>query len=160
MIILISFLSCIIDNTISYYLPLLPNVFQYLKPMFFVSGILIYMIVFSNNKKTLYIVLITGLIYDLLFGSIYFLYLILFSILYIFITVIKKIISTNTFIDLILFIVGLILFITLKFLILIWVNYYDYSLLLLLDEILSSLIINILYSIIVYYFLGIKFKKN
>lgn len=161
MIILISLIALILENSLNYYLVLLPsnniNIFLYLKPIFFVSTILIYMITSYKKKNALYYILGISIIYDLMFESIYFLHLTIFFILYLIILFFKSRFYNTKIGDIFIFILLLVMFIIFKYLILLWTTN-DYSIMFLVDEISKSLITNIIYGLIIYYILGIKKK--
>ena len=157
---IIMLLSYLLEVTLKYYLPLFSDVYQYLEPMFFVSFIIIYTILFYNKRESLYFVLGSSFIYDLFFGNILFLYTLIFSIIYFCIYFICSRIHRYLWMDIMIFTGYLILFIILKYLILLLIGYYDYSFIFLINKISSSLILNLLYSIIIYYLFGIKRKKD
>jgi len=157
-IVIFLFLSYLIEVSLKYYLPFLTKFYTYLEPMFFVSFLIIYIIFYYKQSKSLYFVLGSSFIYDFLFGNILFLYTFIFLILYYIISFICRKIHRYLFIDVIIFIGSLILFLFLKYLILLWVGY-NYSIIFLLDQILYSIIINLVYGIIIYLFLGIKLRK-
>lgn len=153
LLILILF-SLLFDFIIVYYLPFLGTIGLYFRPLLFISTCIIYLIV--NNKKS-YIkkyFLLFGLMYDLLFGKVYFLCLLIFYILYIIFSYLNNKLSNNVG----LFILCLLMFILIRSFILAIV-YSNYSIHLIVDEILYSLLLNVIYGIILCYFLGIKSKK-
>lgn len=158
-IFIILLISIILDNTISYYFIYLPQVFLYLKTLFFISFILIYMIFFYKKKNTLYFVLVISIIYDLLFESIYLLNGLIFSLVYLIIYFMKSKFYNSKTNDVLIFILSLIMYIVFKYLILILVNN-DYSIMLLINEIINSLVLNIIYGLVIYYFFGINSRKT
>jgi len=149
--------SYLLEVTLKYYFPS-NSIFNYLEPMFFVSILIIYIILYHKNKKTLTIIIISSLIYDLFFGNILFLYTLIFLILYYFIAFICKHLEKTFLINLLIFILSFILFLVLKYIILLWIGY-NYSILFLLDKIICCLILNTLFGLFIYYILGIKLKK-
>ena len=147
-------LSLIFDFIIIYYLPLLGLGGLYFKPLMFVSTCIIYLI---NNKKNKYIkkyFLFFALMYDLLFGKLYFLYLLTFYILYIIFLYLNSKLNNNIY----LFVLCLLAFILIRSFILTLV-YSDFSINLIVNEILYGLLLNVIYGIILCYFLGIKHNK-
>jgi len=152
-------LSYLLEVTLKYYLPFLTDFYMYLQPMFFVSFLIIYIIIYNKNKDSFYFVIGNCLIYDLFFGNVLFLYTLIFLILYHIIIFILKRISNYMFVDIIMFILGLVLFLILKYIILLWTGYH-FSIIFLLDQVVQSIIINIIYGLILYYFLGIKLRKT
>ena len=153
-------LSYLLEVTLKYYMPLFINHYQYLEPMFFVSFLIIYTILCNNKKNTLYFVLGSSFIYDLFFGNILFLYTLIFSVLYFCISFTCSRIRRYLWIDIILFIIYLIMFLVLKYLFLLWIGYFDYSFIFLLHKVYSCFTLNLIYGIIIYYLFGIKRKKN
>lgn len=121
---------------------------------------IIYLITSCDKKKCVYTVLGSSICYDLFFGTIPFLYFYIFFLLYLEISFIRKKINSYFITDILLFSINLISFLILKYLILIGVNYSTYSIFYLLNQILHHLSLNILYGMILYYFLGIKRKKT
>lgn len=158
--ILLLLITFLLDLILEYYLPFLPTFCIYFEPLLFVSSMIIYLITFYDKKKCIYIVLGSSICYDLFFGTIPFLYLFLFFILSLEISFIRNKINSYFFTDLFLFTISLISFFILKYLILIGVNYSTYSISFLINQIYHHLSLNILYGIILYYFLGIKKKKT
>ena len=75
------------------------------------------------------------------------------------IVLISKINKWLMIVDIIMFILGLVLFLILKYIILLWTGYH-FSIIFLLDQVVQSIIINIIYGLILYYFLGIKLRKT
>jgi len=150
--IVIIILSLLLDSLINYYFNI--------KTLLFISTLIIYLIRNLNKKKTIYLILGSSLIYDLLFSNIYFLYLTIFILIYLIITFIKNRLNKNIITDIFIFMINIILFNILKFTILSLICHNSYSLSFLIDIILESLIINIIYGLIIYYILGIKLRKH
>lgn len=159
LIIIIAFISYILEMILKYYLPNFTEFYTHINPMFFVSFLIIYIICFYKNKKSFYFLITSSLIYDFFFGSISFLYTLIFILIYYFIHYVSNKFHHYLLIDIIIFIVSLIMFIILKYLILSLIGY-NYSVSFLLNEILKIIIINTVYGAIIYYFLGIKLRKN
>lgn len=151
-------LSYLLEVTIKYYLPTLNNLYIYLEPMFFVSFLIIYIIIYHKQKKSLYFIIFSTIIYDFFFGNVLFLYSLIFLILYYFINFICSRFQNNLLTNIIIFIICLILFLLLKYITLLWIGY-NYSLIFLLTQIQKTLIINLIYGLIIYCFLGIKLRK-
>lgn len=157
--IIIILLSLIIDLYLNYYLPFLPNVFFYLKPLLFITTMIVFIMLEYQNQKKLKFLFGIVIVYDLLFSKIYFLHPFIFILLY-------KIISylnqrwNNSFLSFVaIFTLSLITFISIKYIILIGIGFINQSLSFLVNQITQFFILNVLYSIILYYFLGIK-KRN
>lgn len=157
---IIIILSLILDIIINYYLPFLPSFFSYLQPLLFISTIIFFIMIEYRNKKKLRFLFIMVVIYDLLFNKIYFLYPIIFILLYRIIAYLKKRLNNSFFSFIMIFILSLIIFISIKYMVLMILGITNKSLLFMYNQIIKILLLNIVYSIILYYFLGIKNKKT
>lgn len=154
--ILILLLSYLLEITLKYYLPLLIN-FS-LEPMFFISSLIIYILFYPKEKKIFYFMITSTLIYDLFFGNILFLYTLIFIIIYNMVLFIYKRFQNNLLTNMILFIMCLIVFFSLKYLILLLIGYVP-AFKPIIIKMINSLIMNLVYGLTLYYFLGIKSKK-
>lgn len=97
--------------------------------------------------------------YDIVFNHIYFLNSTIFLLLYLIISYLNKRWNKSFFSYLIIFILSLIIFLLTKYLILTGIGTLNKNLIFLITETSKSLFINVLYSIILFYFLGIKKRK-
>lgn len=154
--ILIVLLSMIIDFLWQYYLPYFPVFCSYLKPLLFITTCLIFMAFESSNHKKMKLLFGISVIYDLLFSKIYFLRTIIFLILYQIIRYWKKHWNFTFLSFLFIIIISLIGFLTLQYTLLLGIGMITYSLSFLVFQILHSCLLNVLYSIILYSFLGLK----
>lgn len=152
-------LSFIIDLYLNYYLPFLPNIFFYLKPLFFVTTIIVYTMLEYQNKKKIKLLFGMIVIYDILFSKIYMMYSIIFIILYQIISSLNQKWNHSFFSFIAIFILSLISFISMKYIILVGSGFINQPLSFLINQIIQLFLLNVLYSIILYYFLGIK-KRN
>lgn len=150
--IFIFIISLLFDFLLSYFIPLLNPVFIYL-PLLFTSTVIVFLIYNLNNKKTKYYFYIS-IIYDFFFSNIHFVYILIFFILYIEIIYIGKSIKNKT----LLFLIGILTFIFLKYLIILFL--YNYPISFFYTSILLNLTVNIIYGMVLSYFLGIKNKKH
>ncbi len=155
--ILLILFSYLLEVTLKYYFPK-TGIFNYIEPMFLVSFLIVYIMLNYKNKNSLYIVITSALIYDFFFGNILFLYTLIFLILYYFIKFISKQLEAYFMIKCLVFVLSFISFFILKYLILLWIGY-NYTITFLLNQIIQSAIINILFGLTIYYLLGIKYKK-
>ena len=155
--ILLILFSYLLEVILKYYFPK-TGIFNYLEPMFLVSFLIVYIMINYKKKNSLYLIITSTLIYDLFFGNIIFLYTLIFFILYHFIKFISKQLEPYFLIKCLIFILSFILFFILKYLILLWVGY-NYTITFLLNQIIHSIIINLLFGLIIYYLLGIKYRK-
>ena len=150
--IFIFIISLLFDFLLSYFITLLNPVFIYL-PLLFTSTVIVFLIYNLNNKKTKYYFYIS-VIYDFFFSNIHFVYILIFFILYIEIIYIGKSIKNK----ILLFLIGILTFIFLKYLIILFL--YNYPISFLYTSILHNLTVNIIYGMVLSYFLGIKNKKH
>lgn len=150
--IFIFIISLLFDFLLSYFIPLFNPVFVYL-PLLFVSTVIVFLIYNLNNKKTKYYFYIS-IIYDFFFSNIHFVYILIFFVVYIEIIYIGKSIKNKT----LLFLIGILTFIFLKYLIILFL--YNYSISFFYTSILLNLTVNIIYGMVLSYFLGIKNKKH
>lgn len=150
--IFIFIISLLFDFLLSYFIPLFNPVFVYL-PLLFVSTVIVFLIYNLNNKKTKYYFYIS-IIYDFFFSNIHFVYILIFFVVYIEIIYIGKSIKNKT----LLFLIGILTFIFLKYLIILF--FYNYPISFFYTSILLNLTVNIIYGMVLSYFLGIKNKKH
>ena len=150
--IFIFIISLLFDFLLSYFIPLFNPVFVYL-PLLFVSTVIVFLIYNLNNKKTKYYFYIS-VIYDFFFSNIHFVYILIFFVVYIEIIYIGKSIKNKT----LLFLIGILTFIFLKYLIILFL--YNYPISFFYTSILLNLTVNIIYGMVLSYFLGIKNKKH
>ncbi len=150
--IFIFIISLLFDFLLSYFIPLFNPVFVYL-PLLFVSTVIVFLIYNLNNKKTKYYFYIS-IIYDFFFSNIHFVYILIFFVVYIEIIYIGKSIKNKT----LLFLIGILTFIFLKYLIILFL--YNYPISFFYTSILLNLTLNIIYGMVLSYFLGIKNKKH
>ncbi len=150
--IFIFIISLLFDFLLSYFIPLFNPVFVYL-PLLFVSTVIVFLIYNLNNKKTKYYFYIS-IIYDFFFSNIHFVYILIFFVVYIEIIYIGKSIKNKT----LLFLIGILTFIFLKYLIILFL--YNYPISFFYTSILLNLTVNIIYGMVLSYFLGIKNKKH
>ena len=150
--IFIFIISLLFDFLLSYFIPLFNPVFVYL-PLLFVSTVIVFLIYNLNNKKTKYYFYIS-IIYDFFFSNIHFVYILIFFVVYIEIIYICKSIKNKT----LLFLIGILTFIFLKYLIILFL--YNYPISFFYTSILLNLTVNIIYGMVLSYFLGIKNKKH
>lgn len=146
--------SLIFDFLLMYFIPLLNHLFIYFSPLLFVSTSIVYLMHNLEKKGIKYRFLGLSILYDLAFGNIYFLYLLIFFILYIEVLCFSKVIRNYY----ILFIITIISFIFLKYLILLFS--FNYSISFLYTVILHNLTLNIVYGMVLCYLLGIKKKRS
>lgn len=151
--IILFIIALLLDFLLDYYLPLLGHYTVYLGSLLFISTAIIYLLCNIHKKNTKYYFLFIGIIYDILSSDIYFLHLLIFYIMYIELYYLNKRLKNKYF----LFIIGIISYILCKYLILILV-FKNYTVSFLINEIINNFILNVIYGVCLYYFLGIKKK--
>lgn len=154
--IILFIISLIIDFIINYYLPFLPSFLIYLKPLLFISTIISYIIFFNNKKNMIKKISIIIILYDLFFCNIKFMCILTFYILYFIITFLMRKIKLSFSTYIFLFLFSLILYLSIKYLILVLTGISNYSIFFLLNQISYSVIFNVFYSLFLYYFFGLK----
>lgn len=154
--VLVLTISIIIDLLFCYLIPLFPPIFLYLKPNFFITISIIYIILNINNLNKIKILFSIIFIESLLFEKNYFLNLLIFFILYLIISYLSNKTNKNKIILEIIFIISFILYFIIKWIILIIVSDYKFSISFIVNQILYNIPLSIIFSLIFYYFFGIK----
>lgn len=149
----------LIDYLTGYYLPFLPVVFSYFQPQLFLTTLLSFFILKNKNKKLIKYLFLSIFVYDLLFGKIYFLKLVFFFFLYQILLFFQKKIHFCLVTYLIFMIFSFLFYYVCQYIILLEIGTIGYSFIFFLQTISHFLIIHVIYSIILYYFLGIKGEK-
>ncbi len=149
--------SFILDGIISNFISL----DSYLKPLFtVVSLIIIYPFLHNKQNEYLKIAFITGILYDIIYTNTIFLNAIIFILLAF--TIIKiNVFITNNFINvgfISLFIV--IIYKIVNFFILVIIGYLNLNFNVLLNSIIKSLLLNILYTVVAYFITDKIARKN
>lgn len=147
MIIFIIILSLILENVVSNVVPL-GSVFT---PLFsIVSLVLIYP--FFNNNDLRYIKYcgITGLIYDVIFTNTLFLNMIVFIVIGLIIKLINFTLSNNFINVMIITLISIVMYLLITYLILVIIGYKGFNIDYLTVTILKTLLLNIIYSFIMY----------
>lgn len=147
--IFIVFISIILENICNLYL----SKFNYITPIFTLISLIFIFPYFKNSKKDFFIFsLIVGFIYDLVFTNFYILNVILFLIISIVIYYILKNHEYNILTIIVTTIVCIFIYNILLYLILNLFNYTNYNLIDLSYILRTFIIVNVLYTIIVYIF--------
>lgn len=148
--------SCLVDYLFSYFLPFLPPIFFYFKPCLFPSTLIIYMIFYHKQEQKKNLLITAVLLYDLFSYSANFLYPLVFYLIYFWITFLSSKVHLYFWNYLFLYLSSFILFLFLEdfflFPNLSSLSYFGGSL-------VSFLLPNTLFSIILYLFLRIKCKN-
>lgn len=142
-------ISFFLQGILSKYISINTNVLNLLFPI--VALIIIYPFFRKNNKKYYTYALIYGFLYDLIYTDTFIFYAGLFLIIG-FIISILNIIFSNNIIN-IGFITALVITIyrTITYIILVIINYLNFDINILFKSIYSSLLLNVIYAIIIYF---------
>ena len=133
-----------------------------LMPLFSLISLLVLWPYFNcNNKRFIIVSIIVGLFYDIIYTDSIFVNTFMFLLLSIFIIKINEYVNYNLLNMCLLSIVSICLYRILSYLLLCMVGYLNFDEIILIRGIYRSLIINIIYSIILYFstnYIGKKFK--
>ena len=150
--IIIATISFLLDSFISMYIPISVSNYNILVPMFtIISLILIYPYYNNNEKNYLITCLVFGLLYDITFTNTFGLNVALFLSVGYTIIFLDGALSNNLFSLIIKMLIVIILYDLITYIILIMLNYIDYSILTLVIKVGKSLILNIIYLTITYF---------
>lgn len=157
MIIFISMFSFILDGLLMRYLGY--NTI-FLPLLTLVSLILIYPYFNDNNYRYFKYIAILGLLYDIVYMNTLFFNFFIFMILGFVIVLLNYLLSNNLFINVLITIITIILYRVINYLFYFFIGSIEFSFKVLLNNILCSLILNIIYCIIIYVISEYYSKKN
>ena len=149
--ILLLLLAFLLDFYISFY-------FSFLNPFLFVITVLT-LLILKNKKKDLSTIFISLIIYDLLFSKTLFLNLFTILLLYEIIKYFKRRLNLTFPIFFLLLSFIFILYLTIEYILLLETKLIYLPFSFLFTQILLSFPLNIIYGVILYIILGLKFKK-
>ena len=149
--ILLLLLAFLLDFYISFY-------FSFLNPFLFVITVLT-LLILKNKKKDLSTIFISLIIYDLLFSKTLFLNLFTILFLYEIIKYFKRHLNLTFPIFFLLLSFIFILYLTIEYILLLETKLIYLPFSFLFTQILLSFPLNIIYGVILYIILGLKFKK-
>lgn len=149
--ILLLLLAFLLDFYISFY-------FSFLNPFLFVITVLT-LLILKNKKKDLSTIFISLIIYDLLFSKTLFLNLFTILLLYEIIKYFKRHLNLTFPIFFLLLSFIFILYLTIEYILLLETKLIYLPFSFLFTQILLSFPLNIIYGVILYIILGLKFKK-
>lgn len=148
------------DYWFSYYLPFLPSVFSYFQPQFFITTILSFFLLETENKKVIRSLFIAIFIYDILFSRIYLFTLVAFLLFYQFILYFQKHFHFY-FVSYIFFMIfGFVFYFLFQYIVLFGIGVTERSFVTVFSVLLHFISIHVIYGTILYYILGIKRKKT
>lgn len=159
MILLFLSFFALLDDWIMYYLPFLPTIFSYLQPQFFITTILAFFLLRNQNKKKMIYVFIIILVYDLLFSRIYFFRLVTLLLIYKVILCFQKQFELHFLSYIVFMILSFFCYFFFQYLVLFGIGILEHSILYFMSIFVHFLSFHVVYSIILYFILGIKRKK-
>lgn len=146
MIILIILISFYLEGIVSNFVDL-----NYLQPLFtLLSIIIIYPYLFNRKRDYFIICFITGLLYDITYTDTIFLNAFIFILMGYIIYLINIFITNNKLNVIFISFITIILYRIITFLVLIFINYINKEINLLINSITSSILINIIYIFLTY----------
>lgn len=160
MIIFLLFFLALIDYLFGYFVSFLPAFFTYLQSQFFITTILSFFLLKSQNKKMIMFLFVGILIYDLLFSRIYFFRTITLFLLYRMILYLKRFFHLRFFSYFVFMIISFWFYFLFQYLILFGIGITQRSIFYLVCVFSHFIIFHVIYSTILYYILGIKKRKT
>ena len=142
-------ISFILQGILSNYISVDTNIFNLLFPI--VALIIIYPYFRKNNSKYFIYAGIYGLLYDLIYTDTFILYVGLFIMIAFVISKLNIIFSNNIINIGFITTIVIIIYRAITYLVLIAVNYFEFDMNILFKSIYSSLLLNIIYAIIIYF---------
>lgn len=148
MIIFLSIVSFLLDGILSRYI--LPNTLFI--PLFtIVSLVLIYPYFNDNNFRYFKYIAILGLLYDIVYFDTLFLNFFIFMIIGFVIIFLSYLLSNNWYINLGVTVISIVLYRLIHYIFIVLFKNYTFSFMALFESIYSSLILNIIYFIVMYF---------
>lgn len=160
MILFLLFFLALIDYLFGYFVPFLPTFFTYLQSQLFITTVLSFFLLKSQNKKMITLLFVGIFIYDLLFSRIYFFRIITLFLLYRMILYLKKIFHLSFFSYFVLMIISFWFYFLFQYLILFGIGITQRSVFYIFPIFSHFIISHVIYGTILYYILGIKKKKT
>ena len=150
---IVSIIILFLDGIIVYYMPSYFNKLNYFYPMLTISFISFLSFRYQDNY---FIIIFLGLMYDLLYSNILFYNIIIFLLLSIINTKIKRYFKSNLLLFIIITIFNICLYDSISFILVLLTDYQSVSIMDLLYKFSHSIVLNIM-SVFVFFFL---FKKD
>ncbi len=149
--IIIILISLILDGVLTNYLGYYRSDLSIFNPLF---TLVCLMLLYKKYdlKEYLIVLVITSIVYDLMYTNILFLNTFLFLVVYFAIKFMYKKLSNSYFNNLLICISGIIIYLVAFYFVLLIINYSDLSIYLLGRQIVSSILMNLIYFSILYYF--------
>lgn len=162
MIVMITYavISFLLDGFISNYMNVGIIEPSYFRTIFSVISLVIMLYFFEDNKKYFYILIVIGILFDIVYTNTFLLNIFLFYVIYFILSKIDNFLSDNLFMVCIKSYLAIFLYHTLSYLILMIAEYQYYSIKLLWDILLHSIISTVIYSVFSYLIIKKIFYKR
>lgn len=148
-------LSFILDNFMSNIFPSTLTDISYFTTIYIIISFVIIYPYFSNEKKYYILLMIFGLLFDVLYTGTFILNIVLFLVIGIFVKILNNVFPENVFTTNIISVIVISLYHILSFIILSLVGSISYDFMLLVNIIIHSVIMTIIYTSISYF--GMKY---
>ena len=152
-------ISFLLEGIMSNMFPSTLSSISYFTTIYMIIAFTIIYPYFDNDKKYFILIFVFGILFDILYTSTFMVNTFIFIIIGIVIKILYNILSDNVFVTNIISYVGIIIYHLLSFIILIITGYGDYSIILLFNIIIHSIIMTIIYTSISYFIIKFLYKK-
>lgn len=152
-------ISFLLENFMSIIFPSTLSSISFFTTIYTVIGLVILYPYFSNHKKYYLLVIIFGILFDILYTSTFILNLIIFLIVSFVIKILYDILSENVFMTNLISVVAIILYHLLSFVILSIFGSINYDFMLLINIILHSILMTIIYTSISYFVIKFIYSR-
>lgn len=152
-------ISFLLEGIMSNMFPSTLSSISYFTTIYLIIAFTIIYPYFDNDKKYFILIFVFGILFDILYTSTFMVNTFIFIIIGIVIKILYNILSDNVFVTNIISYVGIIIYHLLSFIILIITGYGDYSIILLFNIIIHSIIMTIIYTSISYFIIKFLYKK-
>lgn len=152
-------ISFFLENFMSIIFPSTLSSISFFTTIYTVIGLVILYPYFSNHKKYYLLVIIFGILFDILYTSTFILNLIIFLIVSFVIKILYDILSENVFMTNLISVVAIILYHLLSFVILSIFGSINYDFMLLINIILHSILMTIIYTSISYFVIKFIYSR-
>lgn len=133
-----------------------PSIFM---TLYVIVGLVVIYPYFINKKKYLYLVIIFGILFDVIYTNTILINLVIFILIYLFNRLLDEILPNNIFVINIKSYLAVILYYTLTYVIMVLTNYASYSVSMLFRVYYSNIIMSIIYTTLSYIVIGILTNK-
>lgn len=152
-------ISFLLEGIMSNMFPSTLSSISYFTTIYMIIAFTIIYPYFDNDKKYFILIFVFGILFDILYTSTFMVNTFIFIIIGIVIKILYNILSDNVFVTNIISYVGIIIYHLLSFIILIITGYGNYSIILLFNIIIHSIIMTIIYTSISYFIIKFLYKK-